>query len=220
MADSHDRSTGPFSGIGISGVAAVPARVADRIDEIREAALRLFATNGYQATTMADIAEAVGIRAPSIYNHVGSKHELLREIILATLDDLSSGLHEAVSSTESPVLRLRRAFESHVRFHARHKFQALVGTRETRNLESSALSEVVGRSAAYERGFRDLIRAGIDSGDFNVASAHLASCSLLDMGIGVCAWFEEDKSTGEDALVYHYGEWALRLLGYKPGHES
>jgi AcrR family transcriptional regulator len=199
----------------MSGVAAAPPKAADRIDEIRDAALRLFATNGYQATTMADIAEAIGIRAPSIYNHVGSKHELLREIILATLEALSAGLREAVASTESPVLRLRRAFEAHVRFHARHKFEALVGTRETRNLEPAALSEVIGRSAAYERGFRDLIRAGIESGDFNVASAHLASCSLLDMGIGVCAWYEQDKSTGEDALVFNYGEWALRLLGYK-----
>lgn len=215
MAERTDVGAGPFSGIGMSGVAAAPAKSADRMGEIRAAALRLFATNGYQATTMADIAQAVGIRAPSIYNHVGSKQELLREIILETLSALTAGLRGAVASTDSPVLRLRRAFEAHVRFHARHKYEALVGTRETRNLENKALEEVMGHSAAYERGFRDLINAGIQSGDFHVGSAHLASCSLLDMGIGVCSWYEEDKSTGEDALVFHYGGWALRLLGYK-----
>lgn len=41
-----------------------------------EAALLLFSQKGYEATSMADIAGAVGIRAPSMYDHFKSKQEL------------------------------------------------------------------------------------------------------------------------------------------------
>lgn len=204
---------GPMSGRQPTNRNGALPRGLDRTDEIRQVALRLFATQGYQATTMADIASEVGIRAPSIYNHVGSKNQLLREIIIGTLESLTAGFDEAVRSSQSPAVQLRRAFEAHVRFHARHKFEAFIGTRETRNLDSASLAQVLERSSSYERRFRDLIRAGIETGVFNVASVHLASCALIDMGIGVAAWYEEDRSTGEDALVFHYGEWAMRLLG-------
>jgi AcrR family transcriptional regulator len=184
-----------------------------RADEIRRATLHLFAEKGYAGTTMADIAHAVGIRAPSIYNHVPSKQQLLLEIILGTLDALNAGLEAALSSTPSPREQFRRAFEAHVRFHARHKEEAFVGTRETRSLEGEASAAVLRRSAAYERRFRELIQAGVDNGDFVVPSVHLASCALLDMGIGVSSWYQNDKSTSEDELVYEYCELALRVVG-------
>ncbi|MGW0476959.1 helix-turn-helix domain-containing protein [Streptomyces coeruleorubidus] len=57
--------------------------------EIRNAALVLFAERGYAATTMADIGEAVGMRGPSLYKHVGSKQELLTQIMTGTMDDPS-----------------------------------------------------------------------------------------------------------------------------------
>lgn len=203
-----------MSGRGASR-AATTSRHGDRTQEIRNAALELFAIKGYQATTMSHIAEAVGIRAPSIYNHVGSKEELLREIIMGTLRALSEGFDEAAASSTNPAIQVSRAFMAHVRFHARHKYEAFVGTRETRNLEPDAMAEVLAESASYERKFRELIALGVESGDFKVASVHLASCALIDMGIGVSAWYDEERSTGEDTLVFHYGEWAMRLLGYE-----
>lgn len=50
-----------------------PTATADRI---RRSALALFARQGYEATTLAQIAAAVGIKKPSLYNHVDSKEAL------------------------------------------------------------------------------------------------------------------------------------------------
>ena len=48
-----------------------------RSEEIRRAALELFTRQGYEATTMTDIGNRVGIRGPSLYKHVTCKQELL-----------------------------------------------------------------------------------------------------------------------------------------------
>src|ERR671919_224807 len=87
-----------------------------RAEAIRDAALSLFAERGFRATTMKDIARAVGIRAPSLYSHVRSKDALLTEIMVTTMDDLIQGFHRAVATTPNPVEQLRRATEAHVRY--------------------------------------------------------------------------------------------------------
>lgn len=50
-------------------------------DEIKKAAATLFALKGYEATTMNDIAEAVGLKKQSLYSHIRGKSELYLTII-------------------------------------------------------------------------------------------------------------------------------------------
>ena len=49
--------------------------------EILDAALTLFSTGGYEATSISQIAEAVGIRKASLYSHFASKQDILDELI-------------------------------------------------------------------------------------------------------------------------------------------
>lgn len=49
-------------------------------DKIIAEALSLFAKNGFKGTSLADIAKAVGIQKPSIYNHFKSKEEIFLTI--------------------------------------------------------------------------------------------------------------------------------------------
>ena len=50
-------------------------------DKILEAALELFADRGYQAVSVSQIAQAVGIRAPSLYKHYQSKQDIFEAIL-------------------------------------------------------------------------------------------------------------------------------------------
>lgn len=185
----------------------------DRSEDIRTAALELFTRQGYEATTMADIGAAVGIRGPSLYKHVASKQDLLAGIMVATMEALLAQHRAAVATTDDPTERLRRAAEAHVRYHARHRLEAFVGNREIRSLVEPHRSRVVGLRAEYESCFRDLVAAGVAAGRFRVASARLASYAILDLGMGVAAWYREDGELTEDAVVWQYSEFALRLVG-------
>jgi AcrR family transcriptional regulator len=185
----------------------------DRRVAIRVAALRLFAVRGYQATTMADIGTAVGMRGPSLYKHVVSKQKLLAEIMISTMEQLIEANREATGSTDDVGEQLRRAVEAHVRYHARHRFEAFVGNREIGNLEQPDRDRLLHRRGEYERGFRGLIERGTAEGVFDVRSARLTSYSILDMGIGVAAWFHEDGEYSADQIAYQYGDLALRMVG-------
>ena len=53
--------------------------------EILEASLELFSVQGYEATSIAQIAAAVGIRKASMYSHFASKQEILDALVQAGL---------------------------------------------------------------------------------------------------------------------------------------
>ncbi|HVC34357.1 MAG TPA: helix-turn-helix domain-containing protein [Chloroflexota bacterium] len=60
---------------------AVGRRGEKTAEEIRSAALELFYKRGFQASTLRGIAAKVGIQVGSLYNHIGSKSDLLFEIM-------------------------------------------------------------------------------------------------------------------------------------------
>ncbi|MGW5861136.1 TetR/AcrR family transcriptional regulator [Streptomyces sp. NPDC055239] len=188
----------------------------DRRSGIRLAALRLFAAQGYRSTTMTDIGAAVGMRGPSLYKHVASKHELLTEIMVGTMEQLIADNIAAVSGTDDVREQLRRSVEAHIRYHARHRLEAFVGNREIGNLEQPDQERVLSRRSDYERRYRELIERGATEGVFQVRSARIASYSILDMGIGVASWFHEGGEFSVDQLAYQYGDIALRIVDARP----
>jgi AcrR family transcriptional regulator len=68
----------------------VPAANSPRTEAIRQTAAQLFEASGYSATTMNDIASAVGLRPGSLYHHFASKEDIAVEL----LDSFSQSLEE------------------------------------------------------------------------------------------------------------------------------
>jgi len=77
-------------------------RTAQRILDAAEA---LFAERGYAGTTLRDVAESVGLRTPSLYNHFPSKESLyeavLERVIRPVLEALSEVVEQGGSSPEA-----------------------------------------------------------------------------------------------------------------------
>jgi AcrR family transcriptional regulator len=67
-----------------------------------DAAERLFHERGYSAVSMADIAEATGIRKASLYHHVpGGKEELFVEVSVRTFERHKEGMSKALAQAEA-----------------------------------------------------------------------------------------------------------------------
>lgn len=64
-------------------------------ERIKREAMRLFVEHGVDAVSMRDIAEAVGMKAPSLYAHFRSREELIGELFHASYADYGRRLAEA-----------------------------------------------------------------------------------------------------------------------------
>ena len=186
-----------------------------RWPDVREAALTLFSRLGYHGTTMKDVAKELGVRAPSLYNHIGSKQEILERIMVMGMERLIAYQDAALASTDDVGEQLRRMTGAHVLVHIRHRRSAMVGDRELNNLEEPSFSEVRAQRELYESRFRAVIERGVSEGRFEVGSAKLASFAIIEMASSVSVWFREDGPLSDHEVADEYGGMALRIVGAK-----
>ena len=67
-------------------------QVPSTADRILDAAEDLFAEKGFSATSLGDVADRVGIRSPSLYNHFRNKEALYQAVLERLLTDFSAPL--------------------------------------------------------------------------------------------------------------------------------
>jgi AcrR family transcriptional regulator len=191
-----------------------------RWPDVREAALTLFSRLGYHGTTMKHVANELGVRAPSLYNHIGSKQEILQRIMVIGMQRLLAYQDAALASTDDVGEQLRRMTGAHVLVHIRHRRSAMVGDRELANVEEPVLSEVRGMREQYESRYREVIERGIREGRFDVGSTKLASFAIIEMASSVSVWFREDGPLSDNQVADEYGGMALRIVGDRPARRT
>jgi Transcriptional regulator len=183
-------------------------------EAVLDAALTLFATRGYHGTALSQIAEVLGIRTPSLYNHMRSKQELLETIVSRTLDDVLDDFHTAVRDSDDPVDRLRRATRVYALRHATRRREALVVNRDTTSLPEPALTAMRTRRRDHERLVRAVIVDGVGTGSFVVDDPALASFAILEMSVSIARWFRDDGPRTAGQVADEFAEFALRIVGH------
>mgnify|MGYP003624987822 CR=1 FL=1 len=73
-------------------------KTATRKEEIVDVASQLFKDRGYSAVSMRDIAQEIGMKAASLYNHIESKQEILSLLILELARNFTSGMAEVLQT--------------------------------------------------------------------------------------------------------------------------
>ena len=171
---------------------------------IRQAAIELFFTHGYQATTLRELAAACDLKVGSLYNHIESKERLLEELMVGIMRDLFTALEEGVAQFDSPVDRLRAAIELHVAFHAQRAKEVFIGNSELRSLPPATRDVVVGLRDRYEHVIKEIIEDGIRSGDFDKVDPKLAVYAIVAVGTHVSRWYRPDgRLSLEDIARFH-----------------
>src|SRR5207248_10257017 len=87
----------------------------ERGEQVYAAALRLFREKGYHATSMQDIAVAVGLYKGSLYHYIGGKEDLLVEVFERGMGALLADVERIADDTAlAPSAQLRRVIQAHV----------------------------------------------------------------------------------------------------------
>jgi AcrR family transcriptional regulator len=185
----------------------------ERREAILAAAKTLFARTGYANTGMSDIADALRIRAPSLYNYVESKQDLLREIMVTYSANHRTAIEQAFALSEDPVEKVRRGIEEQVRYRVRNSLELQIAAREWLNLDKKTRLRVREDHDRLRFQYRDHIDEGVRRGVFSTPNSEITAYVLLELGdwLNVLR-FSFQLSIPEAKLVYWYGDQALRLL--------
>ena len=162
-------------------------------------AARLFAERGYHGTSLADLAEALGIQKASLYHHIDTKEDLLWEVARAGADAFHAGL-DAVPEGLPATERIRLALRAHLRVVAEQLDAATVFTREWRALEGERRASFIDERRRYEERIRDLFREGVERGELRTdVDVGTAALLLLSAANWAYTWLRPGSDT--DALA-------------------
>lgn len=156
-------------------------------EELVAAAVHLFRARGYHATSMQDLAEAVGVQRGSLYHYIVAKEDLLWQIMTSTFARLRSRVEPAVTSPGTAADRLRRAVAAHLEVAAAIPDEMTVLHVELKSLSAPRRRQMVSLRDRYEELFRAVIREGIGSGEFRQIDPKGTVFAVL----GACNWFTQ-----------------------------
>jgi AcrR family transcriptional regulator len=182
-------------------------------NDVLDAALTLFAQRGYHGTSLKDVSTALGIRTPSLYNHMESKSSLLQMIVTETLNQVVADFDEAVARVDGAENRLWAATKVYALFHATHPRQTIVVNQDTVHLDEPDLSAAQAIRRDHERQFRQLIIDGKESGQFSVESPKLASFGIREMCVSIARWFRAGGQFTAEDVARQYADYALQIVG-------
>ncbi len=148
-------------------------------ERLLKAAMRLFASKGYAATSVRDIVSAAGVTAPSLYHHFGNKEGLFLAIMRAAqsrFDAVQQEVLAAGGSAAVRILRLGRAYLALRREFADFAWAVLrimTGPRQAAprfDFQALALEKM--------RIFEQLVEEGMASGEFRPCAPHHVGLAL------------------------------------------
>lgn len=154
-------------------------KILARKDQIQQKAQLLFRERGYSATSMRDLADSLGIEAASLYNHVRSKEEILREICFRMASEFFAAIEPISENAMSPKAKLLAATEAHLGVIAANADASAVFLHEWRHIGEPFLADFKLMRRRYEKMFRSMIEEGISIGTFKRIDASLVTRTLL-----------------------------------------
>jgi AcrR family transcriptional regulator len=190
-----------------------------RRDELVGVAARLFAERGYHGTSMADLAEAMGVRKGSLYSLTESKQELLVAVARAGATAFHAAL-DRVPEDAPPLERIRAALRGHLATVAGQVDSATVFTREWRFLEEPGRTAFRAERRRYEERWHELLRDAADRGalraDLDVDAAVLLVLSAANWAY---TWLRPGADT--DALADRFFAILVDgVRGYAPSRPT
>jgi AcrR family transcriptional regulator len=176
-------------------------------DAITQKAASLFRKKGFAASSMRELAESIGVEAPSLYNHIGSKSEILQIICFKIANDFNVHL-KAVEARKGSVLE---KLEDLIRFHIGMMINAydevFVANHEWKQLKEPFLSNFLVQRRNYESRLIGIVSEGIKNGELKHIHPYVAVLTILSAVRGLETWQRHKKNVAiadlENNMVDH-----------------
>jgi TetR/AcrR family transcriptional regulator, cholesterol catabolism regulator len=167
----------------------------------------LFRTKGFTAASMRELAIAVGVEAPSLYNHIGSKNELLQSICFKVAEEFTTQLSAALNSKETVLLKIETIIRFHIKMMLTEFDEVYVANHEWKHLPEPFLNNFLQQRRSYEKNLAAIIEEGTKKKELKNINPFVAVLTILSAVRGLEFWQRHKKNisaqTLEDDMVNH-----------------
>jgi AcrR family transcriptional regulator len=202
-----------FLNIRMKIKASVPIwRKEDRTAHIYRVAAGIMCKKGYEATSMNDIAEAVGLTKAGLYHYIRGKEDLLFQIMSFGMDMVDEDVIAPARRIGDPESRLRAVVERHCR-----------RIMEQGGAVTILLEEMPALTAAHQRiirtrkrGYFDLVRDTLDQlsveGKLRDVDPTVAAFTLFGMILWTSRWYRHGGKLTPERAAADLGEMAMNAV--------
>jgi AcrR family transcriptional regulator len=190
------------------------ARVVPIAPDARRAAMyrtvaQIFRDRGFDATSVSDIARALGLTKAGLYHHFESKEALLFEIMMFGLDKVRDEVIVPVRAIRDPEERLRQLIVRHGRIITRGQGAVAHLGDEIRALPPAARRQIEHRMRIYFDLVRDTLGELRADGRLRDVDPTVATFSLIGMILWMPRWFRQDGRLTQEQVAKELAGLAL-----------
>lgn len=172
-----------------------------RKDEIINTAAKLFKEKGYSAVTMRDLATAMGIKAASLYNHINSKQDILKAIIISIAEEFTNGMADIINSKASNISKLKQIVDLHVKITANNTNGMASLNNDWMHLEDQ-LDYYLKLRNEYEANFLEIIEKGISTSEIKQSNPEVIMFSMLSTLRSLYLWIPKKEDLNAHNLAH------------------
>ncbi|HEV2357309.1 MAG TPA: TetR/AcrR family transcriptional regulator [bacterium] len=185
-----------------------------RRETILETAASLFASQGYERTTIRDVAHGAGMSVAGLYYYVRGKEELLFHICERSFSMVLDALTQELARTPDPRARVRALIRNHLDHFLRHVSEMKVLTRELDALQGAHAAQIY----ALRHRYYTICRKVVSDVAIDTVPLRLATMGLFGMLNWIHMWYRPDVDGDADALAD--GMARIFLDGYATPREA
>ncbi|MGD8520115.1 MAG: TetR/AcrR family transcriptional regulator [Desulfobacterales bacterium] len=152
-----------------------------RQQQISEAAMKLFAQNGYHNTTVRDIARLSNISTGSVYDYVKSKEDILFLVSQKFFATLKENAEKALRGLDDPLLKLKATIEATLTVIDNFQEYVLITYRESKHFKKQDLIGIFQQESYFIDNFMKIFKEGNEKGVFRVNDPLLVANFLTMM---------------------------------------
>ncbi len=161
-------------------------------EDIIKTAAKLFKEKGFSAVTMRDLASKIGVKASSLYNHISSKQELLKEIIISIAERFTEGMAVIMNSNSNSIDKLTKIVDLHVNIASNNIYGMASLNNDWMHLEEQ-LDYYLKLRTDYEDNFREIIINGIKNNEIKHANPEVILFSILSTLRSLYLWIPKKE---------------------------
>ena len=172
----------------------IPIKNGTKKEAITTKASILFKERGYSATSMRHIAEAFGVEAPSLYNHINSKREILQEICFRIANLFTTHINKVETSDLTVMKKLELIIRFHIHMMLQEYDSVYISNHEWKHLPEPYLSNFKNRRKSYQTRLANIIMQGIENKELRKIDPYVAVLTMLSAIGGIESWQHSKKN--------------------------